>query len=1273
MNGKNNETNNAQLSFKEKIKMYNNQSLPSNIKNNMNNEKNINNLEKKSNINQFRNTLQTFNNNNIVANEYSKIENKLKIENEKIFKSNNEEDEKKSEIKNKFELSNLQNKKMTQKRKSRIINPFIVDDINSKNPLKKEENLIERIKKLNYNDKNINEKIENKYLNKEEKNIKHKKSEKKNVKDKAKYIGEVKENLYSLDVNNISSKRRFTIFNSNKNKLHTLKNIDNMNKSKECNINKFNNNENDIFSRKRYSIKVPTNKPLFNKEKLINFSPKEAHKISIKKSNSPKNNALNKKSINSKNKNPFINDYENNNFIHQNPKKKTINLKKDDTKKNEFLENRIKTNTVYITKNTNTKKEKVEEVLLEEIPISLDTKLNSFCKAFIVSSIPKDNMTLIENAEEEKSSCGHEECSHLPAIEPRLIYKYPEKDSKELEITNNLGYFCFPNYIKLCIHDDESKIIPEKNIQTCLTNQIGDRYYTMMFHFFVKISVKAFYDQYKVAKEIKEKIELIKKSKNIEYIYIPYCIGLISKYTFFWQMNICLESIFLTLCNPNIKYEEFKEVLNYLINSVPSPYINTSIHFPIPNCSHLIELYPCFYQDIQVNLTTPITLVDHLTPNNILILLRLLLMEQKILLISSDFNILTQVSLNLISLMYPFSWVNVYIPIITSKIVRYLESFLPFFSGMHKNLYEKEKIKDILYKCHNDLYIFDIDQNLLEISKNIEGKNKVNSLKYLNSHVPNFPKKIEDLMMSQLAILKSYYKNSKDKSKMYNYNKREVIISNCIKMKEIFIQAFIELFFEYKKYLSIIGDIPIFNTKSFIKDKKESEKSFFNSFTNTQIFQIFIQNSSNYINNNNRNQKYYFDELIEEYCSKRKNNDKKTQKNYYIILNNEFENKMNKHLFKTSKIYYTKLSNLKLFEKINASLKDKKGLNYITILKSLLNKDFKYHNLLNVDGKLKNNYKIINHNLTVFDNLSSEKTKNIKYYSYFMTEEELAEKEINLEQNIKKVENKQEEKKINNDENRDDNKIKNDISKKEKEKIELEQESIRDNIDAKVRKIFRSEKIDIKKDSEILLSSTETEYGKNYFLSLFTLNNKVKQVKFLNEDSYKILFEVITKSLLKLSLKNSKDKVFAMRLMKTFSYYKILKEKEEISFISKIIDYLSSKSFKLFQDEKFWEMWFEDELKEIDKELLDQLKAMSEDKENVYYYIDEEDEKVIQFKNKGKLYIKELIKYMSQVKKGKSFILTIVGTLCDKYIQIDEFKSKIVSEIMAIGKEKSKK
>jgi len=41
----------------------------------------------------------------------------------------------------------------------------------------------------------------------------------------------------------------------------------------------------------------------------------------------------------------------------------------------------------------------------------------------------------------------------------------------------------------------------------------------------------------------------------------------------------------------------------------------------------------------------------------------------------------------------------------------------------------------------------------------------------------------------------------------------------------------------------------------------------------------------------------------------------------------------------------------------------------------------------------------------------------------------------------------------------------------------------------------------------------ETEYGKNYFLSLFNINNFKKHVNFLNEDSFQILFEVVTKTI----------------------------------------------------------------------------------------------------------------------------------------------------------------
>jgi hypothetical protein len=54
---------------------------------------------------------------------------------------------------------------------------------------------------------------------------------------------------------------------------------------------------------------------------------------------------------------------------------------------------------------------------------------------------------------------------------------------------------------------------------------------------------------------------------------------------------------------------------------------------------------------------------------------------------------------------------------------------------------------------------------------------------------------------------------------------------------------------------------------------------------------------------------------------------------------------------------------------------------------------------------------------------------------------------------------------------------------------------------------------------------------------------------------------------------------------------------------------------------------------------------MSENKESFYYYIDEEDEKVKEFKNKGKACVQELIKILEEVKINKSFILSVIEHL----------------------------
>jgi hypothetical protein len=288
-----------------------------------------------------------------------------------------------------------------------------------------------------------------------------------------------------------------------------------------------------------------------------------------------------------------------------------------------------------------------------------------------------------------------------------------------------------------------------------------------------------------------------------------------------------------------------------------------------------------------------------------------------------------------------------------------------------------------------------------------------------------------------------------------------------------------------------------------------------------------------------------------------------------------------------------------------------------------------------------------------------------------MTKEEKIEKEelkIEIKSKNKNIQEKELPKSSKND----------DINKKEakiaeEEISEIEKENIKDNIDSKLRKVFRAEKININEDSEVLLSSMETEFGKNYFLSLFKLNNNIKQVKFINEDSFQILFEVITKSLLKLSLNNPKDKLFAMKLLKSFIFYKKMNEMEEVSLIEKIVEYFSKKKFNLFKEEGYWELWVEEELKENNSDLFNKLKVMYENKESFYYYIDEEDEKVKEFKNKGKACVQELIKILEEVKINKSFILSVIEHLCDKYIQIDDFRSQMVSEIRGFGTETIKK
>ena len=117
------------------------------------------------------------------------------------------------------------------------------------------------------------------------------------------------------------------------------------------------------------------------------------------------------------------------------------------------------------------------------------------------------------------------------------------------------------------------------------------------------------------------------------------------------------------------------------------------ILFFIPYCNNpKIELQCPKLNDISIMNSNFMGLFKYLSTDNIVLIFRLLLSEKKILFIHDDYTELTNITNSFITLLYPFQWIHPYIPIMSTQMLKYLETFLPFLNGIHislMNLVEK--------------------------------------------------------------------------------------------------------------------------------------------------------------------------------------------------------------------------------------------------------------------------------------------------------------------------------------------------------------------------------------------------------------------------------------------------------------------------------------------------------------------------------------------------------------------------------------------------------
>ena len=895
----------------------------------------------------------------------------------------------------------------------------------------------------------------------------------------------------------------------------------------------------------------------------------------------------------------------------------------------------------------------------------------TFCEGFFITSFPKENGSVIENSYSFRAPCGHFKCSKLPSMKPEILMRYPLKDTDTLDINNLAASICFPMGIKVCYYEHNPSIM--KDYVTPITNQKGERYYMMTYHFFHKITNSEFAKVYEknplkhhlrkfgeayislrgeeltveINNQIQESLKFCEELASINFVYIPYCLCLISKYPYIHEMEKCLQSIYYLMVNQidnNFSSDKDKNELNkiimFLIHSIPIPINrNSKLKFYIPYYKNGIEIACPKLNDINIINNNIISLFNLFSIKNILIIFRLLLFEKKLLFVDDNYERMCNVIDAFTSLIYPFQWIHTYIPIMSEEMINYIETFLPFLNGIHNSLLPliKKLIKE--NECENDIksnnpeteeesddvfYLIYITENKIGLSS--EFKNKFRDVnKYIEDKVPNLPTSMEKDFKNKLNKIKDemnlFNKNSISKTKTNNLSRFD------LKLRNIFIELFVEMFSNFHKYLCILDNNDVvFNKRLFINEKLIQDRKFYEEFIDTQLFQQFIQTFPN-----NDNYNYFKTMLIHNkkytrYFSSNYND--KNNDSYYYVIPDSFDVN-NRDIKLVEDILKKKcfISNAKINES---------GIlpNTQRILKEINRIDDKKYNNKNCPIYLFPQFK---HNNNTFNDKDMEKL-NInflkKYENYKADSDAINENDEFSNSKTLKL-------KLNTN-----NEI---ITEKEKDDLE---EYIKDfSI-----KLFSSEKLSIynNKTKTEIQNAISTSYGRKYFISLLLQNIKRNNLVLLQYSYFNFLGTLIYNLILSTLKIEETDEILEqiIHLINSTNYF----GKKEYSRLGMNVITLWDIYKPKFQaiskvyQTNFWKKWYEidienreektdEEIQDVIYQLCDLMITLELPKSFIKNVLQELSDIIFgkdseKSKNTFNVFIKKIVnaKYISQVK-----------------------------------------
>ena len=667
----------------------------------------------------------------------------------------------------------------------------------------------------------------------------------------------------------------------------------------------------------------------------------------------------------------------------------------------------------------------------------IENKYNTFCLGIFISGLksPIDISSFIESSKNFISSCSHKYCSNLMSLKPDLLSVYLNKNSK---ISNEINYLvanlCFPLGIKICFDNLNDKINQKSNriYYNIIKNEKDEIYYITTLQYFVKMNYKYFKEKYQydlisyyINQEKKE--NFLKKISDDSIIYIPESISLLAKYPFFIPMNICLNCI-MSLETINEK----NYLINHIINEIPAPNRLKQILFYIPLIknhiilNHRYNIYKNLSLDensiikennINFNINENLSisqfnskiLLEKIPTENIIFLFQLLLLEQQIIIVENNYEILSQIILILINLIYPLNWINPFLPILSLNTVQFLQTPVPYIMGLDECLLKYALNSKSIY-IEKEVIIYNISSKSFTLNKN---KKKMNKKDIINELKLNFLP----------AIINKFLETELKKKKILLEKNKINEIELDMNIRLIFIKAMSLLIGDYNNYTFYTNDdnIPLFNKEAFIESQKEKKmKLFLEQMIKTQLFKQFLVNEKQLylyekkINNKNEKNEFFLDDNFDINDCVDTSDFKKIWEIYKIFINKNKKRKSSLDLdFNIDEENLDfKIDNNKMKSKFNLKFKLNKkeeennemNLNNIFSQKNNNKLLFDFNDLANSHLKL-DSLKIFeenknNNKSNEFNNIIIKKKIKIKKYLLFPYFIKQGEDETSLKYNI---------------------------------------------------------------------------------------------------------------------------------------------------------------------------------------------------------------------------------------------------------------------------------